>query len=72
MPRLNLLKKNGVAVFPMGTAMLQQITFYKNMKLAPEDNPFKRYKFFETCTVQSIKGQYGYSNAEMDIIVQPG
>jgi len=69
---LNLLKKNGVGVFPMGTAMLQQITFYKNMTLAEKDNPFKRYKFLETCQVQSIKGQYGFSNAEMDIILQPG
>ncbi len=69
---LNLLKRNGVAVFPMGTAMLQQITFYKNMKLASQDNPFKRYKFLETCSVESIKGQYGFSNAEMDIIFQPG
>jgi len=68
---LNLLKKNGVAVFPMGTAMLQQITFYKNLKLDPEDDPYKRYKFFETCLVPSIKGQYGYSNAAVDIIVQP-
>ena len=68
---LNLLKKNGVAVFPMGTAMLQQITFYKNMTLAENDNPFKRYKFLETCTVQSIKGQYGFTNAAVDIIVQP-
>ena len=69
---LNLLKKNGIAVFPMGTAMLQQITYYKNMNLAPEDNPFKRYKFLETCSVQSIKGMYGFDNAEMDIILQPG
>lgn len=69
---LNLLKKNGVAVFPMGTAMLQQITFYKNMTLASEDNPFKRYKFLETCSVESIKGMYGFHNTEMDIILQPG
>jgi len=69
---LNLLKKNGVAVFPMGTAMLQQITFYRNMTLAENDNPFKRYKFLDTCQVQSIKGQYGFTNAEMDIILQPG
>jgi protein-L-isoaspartate(D-aspartate) O-methyltransferase len=69
---LNLLKRNGVAVFPMGTAMLQQITYYKNITLAEGDNPFKRYKFLETCTVESIKGTYGYDNAEMDIILQPG
>jgi len=69
---LNLLKRNGVAVFPMGTAMLQQITFYKNIKLAEDDNPFKRYKFLETCQVPSIKGQYGYTNTEIDIIFQPG
>lgn len=69
---LNLLKKNGIAIFPMGTAMLQQITFYKNITLADGDNPFKRYKFLETCTVESIKGIYGYDNAEMDIILQPG
>jgi len=69
---LNLLKKNGVAVFPMGTAMLQQITFYKNINLSDKDNPFKRYKFLETCSVESIKGTYGYHNTEMDIILQPG
>ncbi len=69
---LNLLKRNGVAVFPMGTVMLQQIAFYKNIKLPENDNPFKRYKFFETCQVPSIKGQYGYTNAEVDIIFQPG
>jgi len=68
---LNLLKKNGVAVFPMGTAMLQQIILYKNLKLNPEDDPYKRYKFLDTCSVPSIKGQYGFSNAAMDIIVQP-
>ena len=69
---LNLLKRNGLAVFPMGTAMLQQIAFYRNIKLAENDNPFKRYKFLETCQVPSIKGQYGYTNAEVDIIFQPG
>ena len=69
---LNLLKRNGLAVFPMGTAMLQQITLYKNMKLDTEDDPYKRYKFFETCMVQSIKGQYGFTNSAVDIIVQPG
>jgi len=69
---LNLLKRNGIAVFPMGTAMLQQITFYKNINLAEGDNPFKRYKFLETCNVQSIKGQYGFTNTAVDIIFQPG
>lgn len=69
---LNLLKKNGVAVFPMGTEMLQQITLYKNINLAGDDNPFKRYKFLDTCMVPSIKGMYGFSNAGIDIILQPG
>jgi protein-L-isoaspartate(D-aspartate) O-methyltransferase len=69
---LNLLKRNGVAVFPMGTAMLQQIAFYKNIHLAENADPFKRYKFLETCQVQSIKGQYGFSNTAVDIIFQPG
>ncbi|MCL1865115.1 MAG: methyltransferase domain-containing protein [Spirochaetes bacterium] len=69
---LNLLKKNGVAVFPMGTEMLQQIIMYKNIPLAPEDNPYKRYKFLDTCTIQSIKGVYGFNNKAVDIIVQTG
>lgn len=65
---LNLLKKNGNAVFCMGTSMMQQITFYKNIEAA--DDPFKRYKFFDTCTIPSIKGKYGYANPELDIIVE--
>jgi hypothetical protein len=52
--------------------MLQQITYYRNIKLAESDDPFKRYKFLDTCTVESIKGMYGYSNAEIDVIFQPG
>lgn len=68
---LNLLKRNGVAVFPMGTDMMQQITFYKNLKLGHDDDPFKRYRFLETCSVPSIKGLYGFTNRVMDIIVHP-
>ena len=68
---LNLLKKNGVAVFPMGTEMMQQITLYKNLTLKPDEDPFKRYKFLDPCRVQSIKGIYGFNNAAMDIIVHP-
>ena len=66
---LNLLKRNGIAVFPMGTEMLQQIILYKNIPLAPEENPYKRYKFLDTCTVPSIKGIYGFHNKEVDIII---
>jgi len=68
---LNLLKKNGAAVFCMGTAMMQQITLYKNIA-SDDDDPFRRYKFFDTCTIPSIKGKYGYSNPELDIIVETG
>ena len=68
---LNLLKKNAMAVFCMGTAMMQQITLYKNTESSDGD-PFKRYRFFETCTIPSIKGKYGYSNPELDIIVETG
>jgi protein-L-isoaspartate(D-aspartate) O-methyltransferase len=68
---LNLLKKNGIAVFCMGTAMMQQITLYKNI-IMDDKNPFLRYKFFDTCKVPSIKGRYGYSNPELDIIVETG
>jgi protein-L-isoaspartate(D-aspartate) O-methyltransferase len=67
---LNLLKKNGVAIFPMGTEMLQQIIMYKNIPLDPKDNPYKRYKFLDTCTVPSIKGVYGFQNKGVNIIVQ--
>lgn len=66
---LNLLKPGGVAVFPMGPVHLQQITLYKNI---PADDPFKRYKFLETCVVPSIKGDYGTSNPGIDIIVEKG
>ena len=69
---LNLLKKNGIAIFPMGTEILQQLIIYKNIPLAPDEDPYKRYKFFDTCTVQSIKGIYGFNNKEVDIIVQTG
>jgi protein-L-isoaspartate(D-aspartate) O-methyltransferase len=69
---LNLLKKNGVAVFPMGTEMLQQLIVYKNIHLTHNDNPNKRYKFLDTCMVESIKGVYGFHNKNMDILIQPG
>ena len=69
---LNLLKKNGIAIYPMGTDMLQQLIIYKNIPLAPEEDPYKRYKFLDTCTVQSIKGIYGFHNKEVDIIIQTG
>ena len=69
---LNLLKKNGIAVYPMGTEMLQQLILYNNIPLAPNENPYKRYKFLDTCTVKSIKGIYGFHNKEMDIIIQSG
>jgi len=64
---LNLLKPNSIAVFPMGPVHMQQITVYKNIQT---DDPFKRYKFNETCVVPSIKGEYGPSNPGMDIIVE--
>jgi protein-L-isoaspartate O-methyltransferase len=67
---LNLLKKNGIAIFPMGTEMMQQLIMYRNIPLAPEENPYKRYKFLDTCTVQSIKGIYGFDNKEVNIIIQ--
>jgi protein-L-isoaspartate(D-aspartate) O-methyltransferase len=67
---LNLLKKNGIAVYPMGTEMLQQLILYKNIPLGPDEDPYKRYKFLDTCSVKSIKGVYGFDNKEMDIIIQ--
>ncbi|MCL1833731.1 MAG: methyltransferase domain-containing protein [Leptospirales bacterium] len=69
---LNLLKKDGTALFPMGTEMLQQLIIYKNIPLAPKENPYKRYKFLDTCTVPSIKGIYGFQNRGVDILVQTG
>lgn len=66
---LNLLKPGGVAVFPMGPMHMQQITLYKNI---PANDPFKRYKFLETCIVPSIKGEYGTSNPGLSIIVEKG
>lgn len=66
---LNLLKPGGVALFPMGPPHLQQITMYKNI---PSSDPFKRYKFLETCVVPSMKGDYGTSNPGIDIIVEKG
>ena len=64
---LNLLKPGGAAVFPMGPMHMQQITLYKNI---PASDPFKRYKFLETCVVPSIKGEYGTSNPGIEIIVE--
>lgn len=69
---LNLLKKNGIAVYPMGTEMLQQLILYKNIQLGPDEDPYRRYKFLDSCNVKSIKGVYGFNNKEMDIFVQPG
>jgi len=66
---LNLLKSNGVAVFPMGPVTMQQITLYKNIR-GDEISPFERYKFFKTCTVPFIKGKYGVSNPGIDIIIE--
>lgn len=68
---LNLLKRNGVAVFPMGPMHLKQMTFYRNAALKDNDNPFSRYKFHETGEFPSLKGQYGAANPEMNIIVSP-
>lgn len=68
---LNLIKKNGVAVFPMGPVLLKQITFYKNAELSGNANPFSRYKFLETCVCPPLKGQYGASAPELNIIVSP-
>jgi protein-L-isoaspartate(D-aspartate) O-methyltransferase len=64
---LNLLKPGGVAVFPMGPVQLQQLTLYKNI---PANDPFKRYKFLETCIVPSIKGEYGTSNPGITVIAE--
>ena len=68
---LNLIKRNGVAVFPMGPVHLKQLTFYKNTLLKDSDNPFNRYKFLETCTCPPLKGQYGAASPELNIIVSP-
>jgi len=66
---LNLLKPEGLAVFPMGPVTMQQITLYKNI---PGDaiSPFERYKFYGTCIVPFIKGKYGPSNPGIDIIIE--
>lgn len=66
---LNLLKPGGIAIFPMGPMHLQQITMYKNIGTS---DPFKRYKFLETCVVPSLQGEYGTSNPGMNIIVEKG
>lgn len=68
---LNLVKRNGVAVFPMGPLSLKQLTLYKNAVLKDDGNPFTRYKFFETREFPSLKGQYGTENPELNIIVSP-
>ncbi len=68
---LNLIKKNGAAIFPMGPMNLKQLTFYRNIPLKENGNPFTRYKFFETCEFASLRGQYGASNPEIGIIVSP-
>lgn len=68
---LNLLKKNGIAVFPMGPLHMKQLTFYKNAALKDNDNPFSRYKFHETGEFPSLKGQYGAANPELNMIVTP-
>jgi len=68
---LNLLKRNGVALFFMGPHHLKQLTFYKNSVLKDNDNPFTRYKFYETCEIPPLKGQYGAADPELNIIVKP-
>lgn len=68
---LNLLKRNGIAVYPMGPVHMQQITLYRNTMMRPEDNPFKRFRFFETCTCPVIRGQYGVTSPELDVIIEP-
>lgn len=68
---LNLLKRNGVAVFPMGPLHMKQLTFYRNAALKDNDNPFSRYKFHETGEFPSLKGQYGAASPELNIIVSP-
>lgn len=68
---LNLLKSNGVALFPMGPMHMKQLTFYKNVSLKDDGNPFDRYKFHETGEFPSLRGQYGAANPELNIIVSP-
>lgn len=68
---LNLLRSDGLAVFPMGPAHMQQITLYCNSRKL-SSSPFKKYSFLETCTCPSIKGQYGSSNPNVEIILETG
>jgi len=68
---LNLLRKEGVAIYPMGPANMQQLTLYEN-KQQLSKNPFGKYRFLEICSCPSIKGQYSSENQEIDIIMETG
>ncbi len=68
---LNLLKEEGIAVYPMGPPTMQQIVVYQNSQELWR-NPTGKYKFLETCKCDSIKGQYSSENKNMDIILETG
>jgi protein-L-isoaspartate(D-aspartate) O-methyltransferase len=59
---INAVRPGGIAVFPMGPAHQQQITRFVN-------NPDSRrtgdnYRFFDFCTVDSIRGVYGWVDVD--------
>ncbi len=68
---LNLLKSDGVAVYPMGPPHMQQITVYNNSRQISK-NPYGKFRFLDTCICPSIKGQYSSKNKNIDIIMETG
>jgi protein-L-isoaspartate(D-aspartate) O-methyltransferase len=54
---LKNLKKDGIMVFPMGTALMQQIAILTDM---PGDKEgYFKMEFFDYCAFDIIKGMYG-------------
>ncbi len=68
---LNLVREDGLAVFPMGPASTQQLVLYQNKKEL-WTTPLGKYNFLETCQCSPIKGQYSSENKNIDIILETG
>ncbi len=65
---LSMLKENRFAVFPMGPSFQQQIVRYKNSLLSGEDT-LKNFTFYDFCSAESIRGEYGWKDQNKDFFV---
>jgi len=63
----NVLKNNGVCVFPMGPPFQQQITTFRAIE--DTDDIIRNFMFSDMCKFDSIRGSFGWEDQQSGYLV---